>query len=105
MPDRSGDTQEGGGMKAMELRHAAAAMGGCCDFGDCRFTRVVIDSREVRPGDLFFAIPGERFDGHDFVAAAFAAGAAGAVVRNGYVHFAPRARAASTPPMPRGLIH
>jgi UDP-N-acetylmuramoyl-tripeptide--D-alanyl-D-alanine ligase len=38
-----------------------------------------IDSRLVRPGALFFAVRGER-DGHDFVAAAAAAGAAGAVV-------------------------
>jgi UDP-N-acetylmuramoyl-tripeptide--D-alanyl-D-alanine ligase len=34
----------------------------------------------MRPGDLFVAIRGERFDGHAFVAAALAAGAAGAVV-------------------------
>ena len=39
-----------------------------------------IDTRTLKPGDLFFAIPGERFDGHAFVAAAAAAGAAGAVV-------------------------
>jgi UDP-N-acetylmuramoyl-tripeptide--D-alanyl-D-alanine ligase len=37
---------------------------------------VVIDSREVTPGGLFVALPGERVDGHDFAAAAVAAGAA-----------------------------
>ncbi len=42
-----------------------------------RFERAVIDSREVRPGDLFVALPGERVDGHDFAAAAVAAGASG----------------------------
>ncbi|MGO4758694.1 Mur ligase domain-containing protein, partial [Streptomyces sp. 2MCAF27] len=31
---------------------------------------VVIDSREVRPGGLFAALPGERVDGHDFAARA-----------------------------------
>ena len=36
---------------------------------------VVIDSREARPGALFAALPGERADGHDFAAAAVAAGA------------------------------
>ena len=36
---------------------------------------VVIDSRQVRPGALFAALPGERADGHDFAAAAAAAGA------------------------------
>jgi UDP-N-acetylmuramoyl-tripeptide--D-alanyl-D-alanine ligase len=39
-----------------------------------------IDSRTIAAGDLFFAVSGERFDGHDFVEAAFARGAAGAVV-------------------------
>ena len=39
-----------------------------------------IDSRTVRRGELFFAVRGERFDGHDFVAAALERGAVGAVV-------------------------
>ena len=37
---------------------------------------VVIDSRAATPGSLFVALPGERVDGHDFAAAAVAAGAA-----------------------------
>ena len=41
---------------------------------------VVIDSRLVTPGSLFVALPGERVDGHDFVATAAAAGAAAAIV-------------------------
>lgn len=41
---------------------------------------VAIDSRNVRPGDLFVALPGERHDGHEFVRAAAEAGAAGAMV-------------------------
>ncbi|MGH3411368.1 MAG: Mur ligase domain-containing protein, partial [Streptosporangiaceae bacterium] len=36
---------------------------------------VVIDSREAQPGALFAALPGTRVDGHDFAAAAVAAGA------------------------------
>jgi UDP-N-acetylmuramoyl-tripeptide--D-alanyl-D-alanine ligase len=40
-----------------------------------------IDSRTVRPGELFFAVKGERLDGHDFVAAALEKGAVAAVVR------------------------
>jgi UDP-N-acetylmuramoyl-tripeptide--D-alanyl-D-alanine ligase len=41
---------------------------------------VTFDSREVGPGDLFVAMPGTVHDGHSFVAQAFAAGAAGALV-------------------------
>ncbi|MFZ0286459.1 MAG: Mur ligase domain-containing protein, partial [Terriglobales bacterium] len=40
-----------------------------------------IDSRTLRPGDLFFAVKGERTDGHDFVAQALEKGAVAAVVR------------------------
>ena len=48
-----------------------------------------IDSRTAAPGDLFFAVRGDRLDGHDFVAAALARGAVAAVVS--------RARVASLP--------
>ncbi len=41
---------------------------------------VSTDSRSLRPGDLFVALRGDRFDGHDFVSAALKAGASGAVV-------------------------
>src|SRR5262252_7458338 len=40
-----------------------------------------IDSRTVGSGELFFAVKGERLDGHDFVSAAMAQGALAAVVR------------------------
>jgi UDP-N-acetylmuramoyl-tripeptide--D-alanyl-D-alanine ligase len=41
-----------------------------------------IDSRTVLPGELFFAVRGERLDGHDFVAQALERGAIAAVIRN-----------------------
>ncbi len=45
------------------------------------FTRLVIDSRQVQPGDLFFALSGEHTDGHRFVQAAFEKGAVACVVQ------------------------
>jgi UDP-N-acetylmuramoyl-tripeptide--D-alanyl-D-alanine ligase len=45
-----------------------------------RYVGVSTDSRTVKPGDLYVALVGERFDGHDFVLGAFDAGALGAVV-------------------------
>jgi UDP-N-acetylmuramoyl-tripeptide--D-alanyl-D-alanine ligase len=48
-----------------------------------------IDSRTVRAGELFFAVRGERLDGHDFIAAALQRGATAAVVS--------RARASTLP--------
>ncbi|MDX2250836.1 MAG: UDP-N-acetylmuramoyl-tripeptide--D-alanyl-D-alanine ligase [Nitrospira sp.] len=45
---------------------------------------ISIDSRSIRPGDLFLAIKGDRFDGHDFVGAALSRGAVGAIVHDAY---------------------
>lgn len=47
--------------------------------GEKQVSGVSTDSRTVQPGDLFFALSGEKFDGDRFVDAAFAAGAAAAV--------------------------
>ena len=66
-------------MKNMTLLRAENASGGrlCGAFdGNTELRRVVIDSRLVRPGDLFVAYKGEKVDGHDYIAAAFAKGAA-----------------------------
>ena len=65
-------------MIALSLAEIAAATGGRVDGIDGKFLvdgPVVVDSREVTPGALFVAVPGERVDGHDFAAAAVAAGA------------------------------
>ncbi|UCG48160.1 MAG: UDP-N-acetylmuramoyl-tripeptide--D-alanyl-D-alanine ligase [Phycisphaerales bacterium] len=43
-------------------------------------TGVSIDSRTIKAGECFFAIPGDNFNGHDYIADAFAKGAACAVV-------------------------
>jgi len=46
---------------------------------------ISIDTRTLRPADLFFAIRGIRNDGHDFIAAALEKGAAGVVVDGGFL--------------------
>ena len=57
---------------------AAAATGGRAQ-GDWAASGVSIDTRTIRPGDLFVALQAER-DGHDFVAQALEKGAAAALV-------------------------
>lgn len=47
---------------------------------DREFDDFSIDSRQINPGALFFAIKGDRFDGHDFVADAVRNGAAGVII-------------------------
>jgi UDP-N-acetylmuramoyl-tripeptide--D-alanyl-D-alanine ligase len=49
-------------------------------IGQWTATGVSIDSRTIQPGDLFVALKGPQFDGHDYVAKALAAGAAAAMV-------------------------
>ena len=57
----------------------AAAVAGQ-SAGDFTVTGVSIDSRSVEKGDLFVALQGPTFDGHDFVASALQRGAAGALI-------------------------
>ncbi|MCX7055723.1 MAG: UDP-N-acetylmuramoyl-tripeptide--D-alanyl-D-alanine ligase [Proteobacteria bacterium] len=62
------------------LSHYAAAMAGVLHGDDASFTAVSTDSRSIAAGELFVALSGPNFDGHDFVATAVARGAAGVVV-------------------------
>ncbi len=64
----------------MLLSEAAGWVGAPPPAQDAVVERVTTDSRAIRSGDLFVALPGERFDGHDFAAAAIKAGAAGVLV-------------------------
>lgn len=49
--------------------------------GDAEISDITCDSRKVGPGTLFVALPGARVDGHDFIPAAIAAGAAAIVAQ------------------------
>src|SRR5215468_6121356 len=50
---------------------------------DQEVTGLAYDSRRLRAGEIFFAIPGEKFDGHEFIPQALRTGAAGVVVAQG----------------------
>ncbi len=50
-----------------------------------------IDSRTIAPGELFFAVRGERVDGHDYIVSALARGAVAAVVSRGRLSTLPNA--------------
>lgn len=58
------------------LAEVAAALAIAAPALDATLTGVAVDSRKVRPGDLFVALPGARTDGHEFAAGAATAGAA-----------------------------
>ena len=62
------------------LSDVARRLGATLHGDDRGFTRVVTDSRQLKAGDLFVALQGDRFDGHDFVPRAAELGAAGALV-------------------------
>jgi UDP-N-acetylmuramoyl-tripeptide--D-alanyl-D-alanine ligase len=65
----------------ISLSRAAAFMSASGNFNpESLATGYSIDSRTLQPGDLFFAVKGERLDGHDFVEAALARRAVAAVV-------------------------
>jgi len=66
----------------MELSwgEVAAILGSSCAVPERLARGYSIDSRTIEAGELFFAIRGPRFDGHEFVGDALARGAAGAVV-------------------------
>ena len=69
-------------MDARSLKYVARACAGEQFTGDpeALVQRVCTDSRGVRPGDLFFALSGDKFDGHDFLKEVMGKDAAAVVV-------------------------
>ena len=63
--------------RVAELLHATGEFD-----GKAVTTGYSIDSRSIQQGDLFFAVKGDRLDGHDYVEAALTSGAIAAIVRN-----------------------
>ena len=67
-------------MDMTTLSAAAAAISATVRGTDVAFTRVATDTRTIQPGDLFVALKGERFDGHNFAQQALDAGAAAVMI-------------------------
>ena len=63
----------------MDLDEAARAVAGKVHGAPVHFSGVTTDSRAVNAGELFVALSGERFDGHEYVAEAFQRGASAAL--------------------------
>lgn len=78
------------------LDRIAAALDDCAAValprGSAEVTSITTDTRSIQPGQLFVALKGDQFDGHDYVSQAAAAGAAAVVVST-----APRLGALSIP--------
>ncbi len=69
----------------LSLGEVAAILDTSCGLPKRIAQSYSIDSRTVAPGQLFFAIPGPRFDGHEFVGQALERGAVGAVVGRAFI--------------------
>ena len=69
-------------MAEFTITEVCAATGGtlCNSANQQQFRGICTDTRTVRPGDLFVALRGERFDGHDFIAQAIKQGATGVLI-------------------------
>ena len=73
----------------LTMGEVAAFLGTSSGVPDRRVEGYSIDSRSLAPGQLFFAIRGPRFDGHQFVGQALERGAAGVVVEEAFYASAP----------------
>ena len=83
--------------QAFDARSLAAAIGGeVVQSGGAPIRGGAVDSRRVQPGNIFFALAGERTDGHNFVTQAVTAGAAALVVSQA-VDVAPQATVVRVP--------
>lgn len=67
-------------LSAIAARLGAPFVDASCEGADAAVSRIVTDTRALRPGDLLVALRGERFDAHEFLAQAREKGAVGAVV-------------------------
>ncbi|QAX81913.1 UDP-N-acetylmuramoyl-tripeptide--D-alanyl-D-alanine ligase [Candidatus Pseudomonas adelgestsugas] len=68
-------------LKAMRFNELTQTLSARILSNDCSFDGVSIDSRNIKPGQLFVALVGQSFDGHNYLNDVAAKGAAGALVQ------------------------
>jgi len=73
-------------LKVSRIAEFISATGAASTVGEQIALGYSIDSRTIQPGELFFAVKGERLDGHDYVEAALGKGAVAAVVSKDQLH-------------------
>ncbi|MBX9704969.1 MAG: UDP-N-acetylmuramoyl-tripeptide--D-alanyl-D-alanine ligase [Gammaproteobacteria bacterium] len=83
-------------MIKMHLGQAAQAVNGTVHGANIEFIGAHNDTRALQPGNLYIAIKGEQFDGHDFLDKAQAAGAVAALVTHHIDHALPQIVVADT---------
>ncbi len=83
-------------MISFSLSQTADLLRGHLLGADATFASVSTDSRKVKQGDLFVALRGPRYDGHDYLPQAAAAGAVGAMVERDLPIDLPRLQVADT---------
>ena len=67
-------------LEALKLSELTGALNARLVSADASFNGVSIDSRAIQPGQLFVALTGPRFDGHDYLNDVAAKGAVAALV-------------------------
>lgn len=65
---------------SMTLKQAAAAIGASCHGENVQLKGVSTDTRSIKPGQLFIALKGPNFDGHDYLKQAMEKGAVASMV-------------------------
>lgn len=80
----------------MALLQASEILNGIMQGSDIEFSAVSTDTRSLQPGDLYVALDGENFDGHDYLAQAEKAGAAAAIVHKNVQTNLPRIKVENT---------
>jgi len=80
----------------MALTQVSEILDGAMQGSDVEFSAVSTDTRSLQPGDLYIALTGENFDGHDYLDQAEKAGAAAAIVHKNVHTNLPRIKVEDT---------